>query len=137
MDINLLVEKVTKEVMLALKNISTKKNITVISHQCEKNLIENFKHNLDDNFKMVKDIKEADYVLLSKEEYNKLTGQKTEMKTPLKKNTIDFVDKKVIQEKDLKMLNLDEYEEIVVNKKTIITSLAMDLIRMHSLKIIK
>lgn len=138
MDIEFLVDKITKDIMKMIKN--DKKKISIISNNDETHLSELLSNDYNvstDNVNI-----DSDYVLLSKEKYQELSQnvKNQTMKVVQPQNeafnkTLSLVGKKVIQERDLKNTNIEKFDSILISNKTIITALAKDIIRSANISV--
>lgn len=128
MDINILIERVTEEVMKILT--SCKPKITIISNKKEEVI--------EDVLKQHFDITESDsdYILISRDKYDELINKKSiQINNITSDNFIDFTSKKVITERDLKLIDFRNIKNIKIKKATIITALAKDILKSSGVNI--
>lgn len=128
MDINILIERVTEEVMKILA--ACKPKITIISNKKEEVI--------EDILKQHFDITESDsdYILISRDKYDELINTKSvQINNITIDNFIDFTSKKVITERDLKLIDFRNIKNIKIKKATIITALAKDILKSSGVNI--
>ncbi len=74
--------------------------------------------------------------MIYKEEYVK-ENKEMNVAVNLNENTLDLRSKKLISESDLRKPQINGIDKILLGKKSIITPLANDFIRIHNLKLDK
>ncbi|QXM06518.1 hypothetical protein [Crassaminicella indica] len=128
MDVNCFVEAVTREVMKKIRSLYSLEQIDEKKYllECEK--------------EQDKSIKEKNIVL---EEINnkKIEGMPLEepayeTKNECDEEVIDFTHKRLISEMDLRKIYKNGKRGIQVGKKTIISPLAKDFIRIHKIEVV-
>lgn len=131
MDIELLVDKITKEVMRMAKN--GKKKISIISNKEETGLSELLSNDFD---VIIGNDIDSDYVILTREKYQELTQNHkndntnvVQTQNVVSNKTLSLVGKKVIQERDIINANIEKFDSILISNKTIVTALAKDMIK--------
>lgn len=131
MDLQVLIDRVTEEVMRSLGNLCCGGNptVTILSNKTEETL----KELLQEKFEVTEsDGSTSDYMVLSKEKYEELISGKALPSTTCDiphHSVIDFTEKKVITQRDLTSLNFTTIHTIKIKKSTIITALAKEMLQ--------